>query len=140
MRQDQALRQQLEPAELLAGSASTTAVPEVNPAADEIIADATRPWVGTASATAYYLIHAACLLAFSLGVSAVDIALCIGLFYVRLFAITGGYHRYFSHRAYKTSRVFQFGLAWIGCMAIQKGPLWWAAGHRRPTTRRPSSS
>jgi stearoyl-CoA desaturase (delta-9 desaturase) len=44
--------------------------------------------------------------------------------------ITGGYHRYFSHRAYKTSRVFQFLLACLGCSALQKGPLWWAAQHR----------
>jgi stearoyl-CoA desaturase (delta-9 desaturase) len=48
-----------------------------------------------------------------------------------MFAITAGYHRYFAHRSYKTSRPLQFVLAWLGCMAIQKGPLWWAAGHRR---------
>ncbi len=44
--------------------------------------------------------------------------------------ITMGYHRYFSHRSFKTSRVFQFLLA-FGCMATaQKGVLWWAANHR----------
>ena len=47
-----------------------------------------------------------------------------------MFGITGGYHRYFAHRSYKTSRVFQFVLAWLGCSALQKGPLWWAAHHR----------
>ena len=47
-----------------------------------------------------------------------------------MFGITGGYHRYFAHRSYKTSRVFQFVLAWLGCSAVQKGPLWWAAHHR----------
>ena len=47
-----------------------------------------------------------------------------------MFGITAGYHRYFSHRAYKTSRWFQFVLAWLGCSATQKGPLWWAANHR----------
>ncbi len=53
------------------------------------------------------------------------------LFYVmRMFGITGVYHRYFAHRAYKTSRWFQFVLAWIGCAAMQKGPLWWAGHHR----------
>jgi stearoyl-CoA desaturase (delta-9 desaturase) len=50
---------------------------------------------------------------------------------VRMFAITGGYHRYFSHRSYKTSRVFQFLLALLGVTATQKGPLWWASHHRR---------
>jgi stearoyl-CoA desaturase (delta-9 desaturase) len=47
-----------------------------------------------------------------------------------MFGITGGYHRYFSHRSYKTSRFFQFCLAWLGCSALQKGPLWWASHHR----------
>jgi stearoyl-CoA desaturase (delta-9 desaturase) len=54
----------------------------------------------------------------------------IGLYYLRMFGITAGYHRYFSHRSYKTSRVFQFVLAWLGTMATQKGVLWWAANHR----------
>lgn len=47
-----------------------------------------------------------------------------------MFGITGGYHRYFSHRSYKTGRVFQFILGFIGASAAQKGPLWWAAHHR----------
>jgi stearoyl-CoA desaturase (delta-9 desaturase) len=47
-----------------------------------------------------------------------------------MFGITAGYHRYFSHRSYRTSRFFQFVLAWIGCSALQRGPLWWAANHR----------
>ena len=41
-----------------------------------------------------------------------------------------GYHRYFAHRAFKTSRAFQFVLAWLGCSASQRGPIWWAAQHR----------
>jgi stearoyl-CoA desaturase (delta-9 desaturase) len=44
--------------------------------------------------------------------------------------ITVGFHRYFSHRSYKTSRWFQFMLACAGCAALQKGPLWWAIHHR----------
>jgi stearoyl-CoA desaturase (Delta-9 desaturase) len=52
------------------------------------------------------------------------------LYWIRMFAITGGFHRYFSHRSFKTSRIFQFLLALLGTMAGQKGPLWWAAHHR----------
>jgi stearoyl-CoA desaturase (delta-9 desaturase) len=52
-------------------------------------------------------------------------------FWVRLFAITAGYHRYFAHRAFRTSRAFQFLLALVGASATQKGPLWWSGGHRR---------
>ncbi len=44
--------------------------------------------------------------------------------------ITVGFHRCLSHRAFKTSRVVQFGLAVAGCTALQKGPLWWASYHR----------
>jgi stearoyl-CoA desaturase (delta-9 desaturase) len=55
----------------------------------------------------------------------------IGGYAVRMFAVTAGYHRYFSHRTYKTSRAFQFVLAVLGSTAAQQGPLWWAAHHRR---------
>ncbi len=58
------------------------------------------------------------------------LALAIGSYLVRMFAMTAGYHRYFSHRTYKTSRTFQFLIALLGTTAIQKGPLWWAAHHR----------
>jgi stearoyl-CoA desaturase (delta-9 desaturase) len=58
------------------------------------------------------------------------VGLAVAAYYVRMFGITAGYHRYFSHRAYRTSRAFQFVLAWLGASASQKGPLWWAAHHR----------
>ena len=47
-----------------------------------------------------------------------------------MFCITAGYHRYFSHRAYKMGRVAQFLMAFGGTTAVQKGPLWWASHHR----------
>ena len=55
---------------------------------------------------------------------------CLGIFLVRMFFVTAGYHRYFSHRAFKTSRVFQFVIAFIATTSSQKGVLWWAAHHR----------
>jgi stearoyl-CoA desaturase (delta-9 desaturase) len=55
----------------------------------------------------------------------------VGGYAVRMFAITAGYHRYFSHRTFKTSRAFQLVLAVLGGTAAQQGPLWWAAHHRR---------
>ncbi|MGE0550573.1 MAG: acyl-CoA desaturase [Kofleriaceae bacterium] len=54
----------------------------------------------------------------------------IGGYAVRMFAITAGLHRYFSHRSFKTSRAFQFVLGVLGMTAVQQGPLWWAAHHR----------
>ncbi len=58
------------------------------------------------------------------------LALALSVYAARMFAITAGYHRYFSHRAYRTSRAFQLVLAVVGASAAQKGPLWWAAHHR----------
>jgi stearoyl-CoA desaturase (delta-9 desaturase) len=78
----------------------------------------------------FFLMHAACLLAVWLGVSWPAAAVCAFLYWIRMFGITAGYHRYFSHASFKTGRGFQFVLALLGSMAMQKGPLWWAAHHR----------
>ena len=78
----------------------------------------------------YFFVHAACIACFFLPPTWGDIALCIGIYYLRMFGITAGFHRYFSHRAYKTGRVFQFIIAFIGTTSLQKGVLWWAAHHR----------
>jgi stearoyl-CoA desaturase (delta-9 desaturase) len=74
--------------------------------------------------------HASCLLVFWVGASTADLVLLAATFYARMFGITGGYHRYFAHKTYKTSRAFQFVLAFLACSATQKGPLWWAGHHR----------
>lgn len=54
----------------------------------------------------------------------------LALYAVRMFAITGFYHRYFSHKTFKTSRPVQFLFALVGAASVQRGPLWWAAHHR----------
>lgn len=78
----------------------------------------------------FLLIHVAALAAFFTGVKASWIAACVGLYFLRMWAITVGYHRYFSHRSFKTSRVFQFILAFLATTSVQKGVLWWAGNHR----------
>ena len=83
------------------------------------------------SRTVYWGIHAAALLAFYVGAPLEAVLLCVGTYAIRVFGITAGYHRYFAHKSFKTSRVFQFVLAWLACSATQKGPLWWAGTHRR---------
>ncbi len=65
-----------------------------------------------------------------LGFSWTGVLLCAALYLPRMFFVTGAYHRYFSHRSYKTSRWFQFVLALGAVMTSQKGVLWWAAHHR----------
>ena len=74
--------------------------------------------------------HAACLGVFWVGVSPVAVSAAVGLYVLRMFAITGFYHRYFSHRTFKTSRAAQFAFAVLGASAVQRGPVWWAAHHR----------
>ena len=75
-------------------------------------------------------IHLMCLWAFQTGIRLEWVILGIASYYLRMFAVTAGYHRYFSHRSYKTSRVFQFLLAFFAMTSAQKGVLWWAAHHR----------
>jgi stearoyl-CoA desaturase (delta-9 desaturase) len=64
------------------------------------------------------------------GWSWTGLLLAVALYYVRMFGVTGGYHRYFSHRTFKTSRVVQFLLAFLAETSAQKGVIWWAAHHR----------
>lgn len=76
------------------------------------------------------LFHFAALLVFVVGWSLAANIVFVLTYLVRLFSIAGGYHRYFTHRSYKTSRWFQFVLACIGTTTGQKGPLSWATSHR----------
>lgn len=48
-----------------------------------------------------------------------------------MFVVTAFYHRYFSHKTFKTSRVFQGIMAFTGTAVLQKHALWWAAHHRK---------
>ena len=64
------------------------------------------------------------------GFSWSGLALAAGLYVGRMFFVTAGYHRYFSHRSFKTSRWFQFVLAFFAQTAMQRGVLWWAGNHR----------
>ncbi len=73
--------------------------------------------------------HLACLAVIFVGASPIAVATAIGLYVVRMFLITGFYHRYFSHRAFKTSRWFQWTMAVLGCTALQGDPMWWASHH-----------
>ena len=80
------------------------------------------------------LIHTVPLLALLPGIrehiTTFDWVLAFSLYYIRMFFITGGYHRYFSHKSYKTSRFFQFIIGFMAETSMQKGILWWAAHHR----------
>lgn len=88
---------------------------------DDIIHPAAFPFV---------LVHLAALAAIWTGVTVEALMIGIGLYVTRMFGVTAGYHRYFAHRSFRTSRWGQFILAWLAQSSAQRGILWWAAKHR----------
>ncbi len=79
---------------------------------------------------AFLFVHFACLAAIWTGVTERALLTGLALYVFRIFAIGAGYHRYFAHRAFKTSRCIQFCLAFASQTSAQRGVLWWAAKHR----------
>jgi stearoyl-CoA desaturase (delta-9 desaturase) len=91
---------------------------------------AATPRYRASAVIGFLVVHLAALGVFSLGFSWKGVALCLGSYYLRMFAITAGFHRYFSHRTYRLGRFSQFLMAFLGQTAAQKGVLWWASNHR----------
>ncbi|HAV62982.1 MAG TPA: acyl-CoA desaturase [Verrucomicrobiales bacterium] len=79
----------------------------------------------------FIILHLGCLGVLLVGWSWFAVAAAVALYFVRMFAVTGVYHRYFSHRTFRTSRFMQFLLALLGASSTQRGPLWWAYHHRQ---------
>ena len=105
-----------------------TTVPSGTPNPEVVHTSADRTdWL---SAIPFFAVHLAPLAAFFVVVTWQDWVLCAVLYVTRMFCITAGYHRYFSHRSYRMGRAAQFLLAFGGTTAVQKGPLWWAGHHR----------
>ena len=98
--------------------------------ATEVVAHKDRFKVDWARTAPFLALHVAVLSVFLVGWSPTAVIVALLLYAVRMFAITGFYHRYFSHRTFRTSRVMQFVFATLGASATQRGPLWWAANHR----------
>ena len=84
-------------------------------------------WLGASPFIAIHVLAFGCIWT---GITPAAAICCVALYVIRMFAVTGGYHRYFSHRTYKTSRAFQFVLAFVAQTSAQRGALWWAAHHR----------
>jgi len=82
------------------------------------------------AAIPFLLVHLACFAAIWTGVTWKAVWLGVALYVLRMFAVTAGFHRYFSHRSFKTGRVMQFLFAFVGEMSAQRGVLWWASKHR----------
>lgn len=78
----------------------------------------------------YVCMHLACIGVFWTGITWSGVGLCAASFFLRQFGLGVGYHRYFAHKSFKTSRVAQFFLALLGSLSVQRGVLWWAQTHR----------
>ncbi|MEP6484823.1 MAG: acyl-CoA desaturase, partial [Rudaea sp.] len=78
----------------------------------------------------FIAMHVMCIGVIWVGVSPIALIVAAVLYVLRMFAITAFYHRYFSHKAFKTSRTVQLLFALIGASCVQRGPLWWASHHR----------
>ncbi len=79
----------------------------------------------------FVAMHLSLVLVFFVRFSWPAVAIALGGYALRMWAITAGYHRYFAHRSFATSRAFQLVLAVLGSMSMQNGPIWWASVHRR---------
>lgn len=98
--------------------------------ADESPLDANADRIDWLRTIPFIAMHVACIGVVWVGFSWIALGAGVALYAIRMFALTGFYHRYFSHRAFRTSRPVQFFFAAIAAMCVQRGPLWWAAHHR----------
>mgnify|MGYP003388944794 FL=1 len=94
------------------------------------LSDEKNDQIDTFRLIVFIVMHIACLSVFYVSISSVAVLIMLVLYFVRMFFITAFYHRYFSHRTYLVSRPVQFLIAFLGCTAGQRGPLWWASHHR----------
>ncbi|MEM7612449.1 MAG: fatty acid desaturase [Pseudomonadota bacterium] len=96
--------------------------------------DTTHQRVATRQANyvkvAMLVFHIACLGVIVVGVSPVAALVALGMYLVRAFGITAGFHRMLAHRSFKASRPVQFALTLFGSLAVQGGPIWWVSHHR----------
>ncbi|HEY4184211.1 MAG TPA: acyl-CoA desaturase [Polyangia bacterium] len=98
---------------------------------DELVPGGTAEVIPHARSLPMYACHAVALIGpFFVRFSWSYVVLALALYVARMIGLSAGYHRYFAHRSYKTSRAFQFVLAFLGGTCGQRGALWWAANHR----------
>ncbi|TVT60476.1 acyl-CoA desaturase [Amycolatopsis rhizosphaerae] len=74
---------------------------------------------------------AALPLAWGWGLSWLDLTLAAVFYVVATLGVTVGYHRYFTHGAFKARRSLRVALAIAGSMAVQGSVIFWVASHRR---------
>ena len=101
---------------------------------DSESSEQSKHWLRTLNTARFVAVHLLGLAVFWTGMTWTAVILFAVLYSVRMFGVTAGYHRYFSHRTYKMGRVAQFIMAFIAESSAQKGVLWWASHHRHHHT------
>lgn len=74
---------------------------------------------------------AAIPLAWGWGMSWLDLGLMVGMYYIGCHGITIGFHRYFTHGAFKAKRPLRIALAVAGSLAVEGPVVRWVADHRK---------
>ncbi|NER93727.1 MAG: acyl-CoA desaturase [Symploca sp. SIO1B1] len=64
-------------------------------------------------------------------ISAVEIGLLVSMYSLTMVGLIVGFHRYFSHNAFRTHITIRITLAVLGCMAAQGPVIQWVSNHRR---------
>jgi stearoyl-CoA desaturase (Delta-9 desaturase) len=82
----------------------------------------TLPLIGTAAAV-YFL--------WTGNFTATDLWLFGAMYFVHMFGITVGFHRYLAHKAFKTSPAFEAVMMITGSMGAQGPLMFWVTTHRR---------
>ena len=65
------------------------------------------------------------------GLSVLDLSMAAVAYLLTGLAVTVGYHRGFTHRAFKARRGLRIALAVGGLLAVEGSPVQWVANHRR---------
>ncbi len=68
---------------------------------------------------------------FGRGVTALDLVLAFSFYLATGHGLSAGFHRLFSHRAFKAARWLKVTLAIAGSMAFEGSVIGWVANHRR---------
>ncbi|MDA8561648.1 acyl-CoA desaturase [Gammaproteobacteria bacterium] len=80
--------------------------------------------------TPFIILHVSLIFGIFAPITTAGIVLCLASYFIRMFAITAFFHRYFAHKTFTTSKTIETLFALIGTSAAQRGPIWWASHHR----------
>jgi stearoyl-CoA desaturase (delta-9 desaturase) len=74
---------------------------------------------------------AAIALLWNRAIGPLELTLLVVLYALTALGVTLGYHRYFTHRAFESSRAFRAVIAVLGSMAVEGSIITWVADHRK---------